>query len=94
MQRSAAVSFFGICGNSIRDFLAMDWEFLGRLEAAADLCGAITAAIDPLAADGWEIEAEPRFRNSSFSRLGSRKSAIDKSVPRASAGILRRCSDR
>jgi hypothetical protein len=32
-----------------------------RLEPAADLYGAITAAIERLAAEGWQIDAEPRF---------------------------------
>jgi hypothetical protein len=31
------------------------------LEPAADLYGAMTAAIEGLAAEGWQIEDEPRF---------------------------------
>jgi hypothetical protein len=41
----------------------LQWQIIEahRLEAAADLGGAMMAAIERLAVDGWQIEAEPRF---------------------------------
>jgi hypothetical protein len=41
----------------------LQWQVIEshRLEPAADLSSAMTAAIARLAADGWQIEAEPRF---------------------------------
>jgi hypothetical protein len=41
----------------------LQWQVIEsqRLEPATDLYGAMTAAIARLAAEGWQIEAEPRF---------------------------------
>lgn len=41
----------------------LQWQVIEseQLEPAADLYGAMTAAIEHLAGDGWQIEAEPRF---------------------------------
>jgi hypothetical protein len=41
----------------------LQWQVIEshRSEPIADLSGAMTAAIEQLAADGWHIEAEPRF---------------------------------
>ena len=44
-----------------------------RLEPAADLSGAMTAAIERLAAGGWHIEAEPRFGFAFLRREGERR---------------------
>ena len=44
-----------------------------QLEAAADLYGAMKGAIERLAAEGWEIEAEPRFGFSFIRREGERR---------------------
>jgi hypothetical protein len=39
----------------------LQWQVIEshRLEPATDLYGAMTAAIERLAAEGWQIEAEP-----------------------------------
>jgi hypothetical protein len=54
----------------------LHWQVLDcrRLEPAADLSGAMAAAIDRLARDGWEAEATPEYgfvfiRNSGDRRL-------------------------
>jgi hypothetical protein len=41
----------------------LQWQVIEsqRLEPATDLHSAMTAAIERLAAEGWQIEAEPRF---------------------------------
>jgi hypothetical protein len=41
----------------------LQWQVLEthRLEPIADLSGAMAAAIERLACEGWEAEAEPRF---------------------------------
>jgi len=41
----------------------LQWQVIEcrRLEPAADLSGAMTAAIGRLAGEGWQAEAEPRF---------------------------------
>ena len=41
----------------------LHWHVLecGRLEPAADLSGAMAAAIDRLASEGWEAEATPEY---------------------------------
>ena len=41
----------------------MQWQVIEshRLEPAADLSGAMTAAIERLAGEGWQAEDEPRF---------------------------------
>lgn len=41
----------------------LQWQVIEshRLEPGTDLYGAMTAAIERLAAEGWQIEAEPRF---------------------------------
>jgi hypothetical protein len=53
----------------------LQWQVIEshRLDAAADLSGAMTAAIERLAADGWEIEAEPRFGFAFIRRDGERR---------------------
>jgi hypothetical protein len=41
----------------------LQWQVIEshRLDPGADLLGAMTAAIDRLAAEGWKTECEPRF---------------------------------
>jgi len=41
----------------------LQWQVIDsfRLEPGADLYGAMTSAIERLAADGWRAEGEPRF---------------------------------
>jgi hypothetical protein len=41
----------------------LQWQVLAcqRLEPAADLAGAMTAAIERLEADGWQAEATPEY---------------------------------
>jgi hypothetical protein len=41
----------------------LQWQVIEsyRLEPDADLYGAMTAAIDRLATEGWRAESEPRF---------------------------------
>ena len=41
----------------------LQWQIIDchRVEAAADLVGAMMEAIQRLARDGWHAEAEPRF---------------------------------
>jgi hypothetical protein len=53
----------------------LQWQVIEshRLEPATDLCGAMAAAIGRLAADGWQIEAEPRFGFAFIRRDGERR---------------------
>jgi hypothetical protein len=53
----------------------LHWQVIEthRLEPAADLYGAITTAIERLAAEGWQIEAEPRFGFAFIRRDGERR---------------------
>jgi hypothetical protein len=53
----------------------LQWQVIEshRLEPASDLYGAITAAIERLADEGWEIEAEPRFGFAFVRRDGERR---------------------
>ncbi len=53
----------------------LQWQTIEsqRLEPATDLCGAMTATVERLAAEGWEIEAEPRFGFSFIRRDGQRR---------------------
>jgi hypothetical protein len=53
----------------------LQWQVIEsqRLEAAADIVGAMTAAIERLAADGWQIEAEPLFGFAFIHRHGERR---------------------
>jgi hypothetical protein len=53
----------------------LQWQVIEsqRLEPAAELCGAMAAAIERLAGDGWQIEAEPRFGFSFIRRDGERR---------------------
>jgi hypothetical protein len=44
-----------------------------RLEPGADLAGAMAAAIERLALEGWQIEAEPRFGFAFIQRYGERR---------------------
>jgi hypothetical protein len=44
-----------------------------RLEPGADLAGAMAAAIERLAGEGWQIEAEPRFGFAFMQRYGERR---------------------
>lgn len=45
-----------------------------RLEPATDLYGAMTAAIERLAIEGWQIEADPSFGFIFIRRDGERRS--------------------
>jgi hypothetical protein len=53
----------------------LQWQVIEshRLELAADLPGAMTAAIERLAVDGGQIEAEPRFAFAFIRRAGERR---------------------
>jgi hypothetical protein len=53
----------------------LQWQVIEshRLEPATDLYGAMTAAIERLAADGWQIEADPRFGFAFIRRAGERR---------------------
>lgn len=53
----------------------LQWQVIEahRLEPAADLPGAMAAAIERFAADGWQIEAEPRFGFTFIRRDGERR---------------------
>ena len=53
----------------------LQWQILEsqRLEPAADLSGAMAAAIERLSAEGWQIEAEPRFGFAFIRRAGERR---------------------
>ena len=53
----------------------LQWQVIEsqQLEAAADLCGAMTAGIERLGTDGWQIEAEPRFGFTFIRREGDRR---------------------
>ena len=53
----------------------LQWQVIEsqQLEAAADLSGAMAAAIERLAGKGWEIEAEPRFGFCFIRREGERR---------------------
>jgi hypothetical protein len=53
----------------------LQWQVIEshRLEPAADLSRAIMAAIERLSADGWQIEAEPRFGFAFMRRDGERR---------------------
>jgi hypothetical protein len=53
----------------------LQWQVIesNRLEPAADLYAAITAALERLAAEGWEAEAEPRFGFAFIRRDGERR---------------------
>jgi hypothetical protein len=44
-----------------------------RLERGADLASAMAAAIERLAGEGWQIEAEPRFGFAFIQRHGDRR---------------------
>ena len=56
----------------------LQWQVIEshRLEPATDLYGAMTAAIDRLAAEGWQIEAAPRFGFAFIRRDGERRLLI------------------
>ena len=56
----------------------LQWQVIEsqQLDAAADLQGAMVAAIERLGADGWQIEAEPRFGFSFIRRDGERRLLI------------------
>ena len=53
----------------------LQWQVIESqsLEPAADLYGAMTATIERLAAEGWQIEAEPRFGFAFIRRDGERR---------------------
>jgi hypothetical protein len=53
----------------------LQWQVIEshRMEPATDLYGAMTAAIQRLAADGWQIKATPRFGFSFIRRDGERR---------------------
>jgi hypothetical protein len=53
----------------------LQWQVIEshRLEPATDLYGSMAAAIARLAAEGWQIEAEPRFGFSFIRRDGERR---------------------
>jgi hypothetical protein len=53
----------------------LQWQVIesGLLDAAADLSGAMTAAIARWASDGWQIEAEPRFGFAFVGKDGERR---------------------
>jgi hypothetical protein len=53
----------------------LQWQVIEshRLEPATNLYGAMTAAIERLAAEGWQIEAEPRFGFAFVRRDGERR---------------------
>jgi hypothetical protein len=53
----------------------LQWQVIEshRLDPAADLSGAMAAAIERLSADGWQIEAEPRFGFAFIRRYGERR---------------------
>jgi hypothetical protein len=53
----------------------LQWEVIEsqRLVPAADLLGAMRAAIERMAGDGWRIEAEPRFGFAFIRRDGERR---------------------
>jgi hypothetical protein len=53
----------------------LQWQVIEsqRLEPTADLSGAMAAAIERLAADGWQIEAEPRFAFAFIRRASERR---------------------
>jgi hypothetical protein len=53
----------------------LQWQVIEshRLEPARDLHGAMTAAIERLATEGWQIEAEPRFGFAFIRRDGERR---------------------
>lgn len=56
----------------------LQWQVIEshRLEPAADLSGAMAVAIERLAAEGWQIEAEPRFGFAFIRRAGERRLPI------------------
>lgn len=53
----------------------LQWQVIEsyRLEPAADLSGAMAAAIERLAGEGWQIEAEPRFGFAFIRKNGERR---------------------
>jgi hypothetical protein len=53
----------------------LQWQVIERqrVDPATDLCGAMTAAIERQAADGWRIEADPRFGFAFIRRAGERR---------------------
>jgi hypothetical protein len=53
----------------------LQWQVIEshRLEPAADLSAAMTAAINRLAADDWQIEAAPQFGFAFIRRDGERR---------------------
>jgi hypothetical protein len=53
----------------------LQWQVIEshQLEPNSDLSGAMTAAIERLAADDWQIEAEPRFGFAFIRRDGERR---------------------
>jgi hypothetical protein len=53
----------------------LQWQVIEsrRFEPATDLYGAMTAAIESLAVDGWQIEAEPRFGFAFIRRVDERR---------------------
>ena len=53
----------------------LQWQAIEshRLEPATDLSSAMAVAIERLAADGWQIEAEPRFGFAFIHRAGERR---------------------
>jgi hypothetical protein len=53
----------------------LQWQVIEphRIEPAVDLPGAMRAAIERLAVDDWQIEAEPRFGFGFIRREGERR---------------------
>jgi hypothetical protein len=53
----------------------LQWQVIEshRVEPAADLPGAMAAAIERLVGEGWQIEAAPRFGFSFIRRAGERR---------------------
>ena len=53
----------------------LQWQVIEshRLEAGADLLGAMTTTIERLAIDGWRAEAEPRFSFVFIRKEGDRR---------------------
>jgi hypothetical protein len=56
----------------------LQWQVIEshRLEPAADLYGAVSAAFERLVTEGWEVEATPKFGFSFIRRDGERRLLI------------------
>jgi hypothetical protein len=56
----------------------LQWQIIEhhRLEPATDLSVAMAATVERLAAEGWQIEAEPRFGFAFIRRAGERRLLI------------------